>query len=121
MKQSQINRAYSALTKMINMELPAKDAFGIYALAKKLETNYSFEIDREKRLIEKYNGQIDKSGQISFKSEDDAIAFGNEVVELGQMEVDLEISPISVSIDSFGDQHITPNDILCLDGFVEFV
>lgn len=121
MKQFQINRAYGALRKLTDMELPIRESYLIATLIKKLEFNYEFELDREKKLLVKYHGKPNEKGGIDFKTEEDAIGFKKETVELNSMDVDLEIEPIELSFESFEEQHLKPSEILCLDGFVKFI
>lgn len=121
MKQYQINRAYGALRKLMSMELPIRESYKVTMLAKQLEFNYNFELDREKKMLLKYHGKRDSNGEIIFQSEEDAAGFKKESIELSMMDVDITIEPIELSFDSFGEQYLTPNDILCLDGFVKFV
>ena len=120
MKQHQVNRAVMALGRLSNMQLPVRDSRNLYMLSKQLEDAYQFELDQEKKLIAKYHGKISDDGGVAFSNPDDANAFNAEIIELNNLDVSIEFSPVTINCDSMGDQHISPFDIACLDGFVMF-
>lgn len=122
MKQFQINKAYGALNKLANMQMPIRDAYNLYILAERIKPAYNFELEQEKKLIEKYAGVLNQStGAITFNDEETTLAFRNEMAELNNFDVDIELTPVPISMDSLAGQKITPIDIMCLDGFVTFV
>ena len=120
MKQYQINKAYSALGRLANMQLPVRDSRNLYMLSRQLEDAYSFELKQEKKLVEKYHGIIDNGGGVTFPNSDEAKKFGEEIAELNNLEVEIDFDPVVISCDSIEDQRISPYDIACLDGFVMF-
>lgn len=120
MKQYQINKAYSALGRLANMPLPVRVARDLYMLSKQLDDSYNFELEQEKKLIAKYNGVFTNDGGVTFANSEDANAFGEELTELNNLEVDVEFDPVVIDCDAMGDQKISPFDIACLDGFVFF-
>lgn len=120
MKQYQINRAYMALDHLAKMQLPARDAFHIYMLAKQLEAAYQFELQREKQLIEKHGGTLLEGGVVAFPTPEAETAFKADVQDTNVMDADIQFNPIEISLDAFGAQTISPVDIACLDGFVSF-
>lgn len=121
MKQYQINRAYNALGHLANLQLPVRDSRNLYMLSKQLEAAYAFEVEQEKKLFEKYHGMIAGDGGITFTNSNDARGFSTEIEELHNLDVEVEFDPVTLSCDAIGDQCITPFDIACLDGFVNFV
>ncbi len=120
MKQYQINRAYNALGRMANMQLPVRDSRNLYMLSKQLDDAYSFEVEQEKKLIEKYNGVLAGDGRVTFPNDDEAKKFSEELAELNDLEVDVEFDPVIISCDAMREQRISPFDVACLDGFVVF-
>lgn len=120
MKQYQINKAYSALSRLANMQLPVRDSRNLYMLSKQLDDAYNFELEQEKKLIEKYHGVFTKDGGVTFANSDDANGFGAELKELNNLEVEVEFDPVVIDCDAMGDQRISPFDVACLDGFVMF-
>ena len=120
MKQYQINKAYSALSRLANMQLPVRDSRNLYMLSKQLDNAYNFELEQEKKLIEKYHGVFTKDGGVTFANSDDSNGFGAELKELNNLEVEVEFDPVVIDCDAMGDQRISPFDVACLDGFVMF-
>lgn len=120
MKQRQINVAYGALKRLSTMQFPVKTAYGLYTLLRQIEDIYQFELQQEKKLLGKYNGELTSNGRVVFGDKESEIEFAKEVRELNDMEVDVVISPITVSFDSFSDYALSPSDIANLEGFVVF-
>lgn len=120
MKQYQINRAYTALGHIANLQLPVRNARNVYMLSKQLENAYAFEVEQEKKLFEKYHGIVTADGGITFTNSNDAQGFGAEIEELHNLDVEIEFEPVTISCEAMGEQRITPADVACLDGFVTF-
>lgn len=130
MKQYKINNAYRVLKRMSEMKFNVKDAYAIYTLIKQIQPAIDFSIEREQQLIQKYDGRMSTEGNISFvhgdTEEDKEIGLNNfqlfkvEMDEMANMDNGIEFKQIKLSYDSFGDQTITPDEISCLEGFVEF-
>lgn len=120
MRQYQINKAYSALGRLANMQLPVRDSRNLYMLSKQLENAYNFELEQEKKLIVKHHGTLTGNGEVTFPNNDEAKKFGEELAELNNLEVDIEFDHVIILCDAMGNQKISPFDIACLDGFVIF-
>lgn len=120
MKQYQVNRAYGALNKLSEMQLPIRDAHKVFMLAQQLKSNYDFEIEQEKKIFERNHARFMPNGEMVFDDEQDAIRFKDEMTELGNIDVDLDIQPVTISIDSLDGYTMTPSDIMALSGFVDF-
>lgn len=120
MKQYQINKAYNALGRLADMQLPVRDSRNLYMLSKQLGDAYDFALQQEKKLIEKYNGVLTGDGGITFSNSDEMKKFSEELAELNNLEIDVEFDPVIISCDAMEGQRISPSDIACLDGFVTF-
>ena len=122
MKQLQINKAYGALNKLANMQMPVRDAYRLYLLTEQIKPSYNFELEQEKKLLEKYEGVLDQgSGTFKFKDRETMEAFGREMKELNDFDAEIEFDPVEISMDALGTQKLTPVDIMCLKGFVAFI
>lgn len=122
MKQLQINKAYGALNKLANMQMPVRDAYNLYLLTEQIKPSYNFALEQEKKLLEKYGGVLDQNtGAFMFKDRETTDAFRQEITELNNLDVETEVDPVEISMDALGTQKITPVDIMCLEGFVAFV
>lgn len=120
MKQIQINNAYSSLKKILNMHFPAKKAYQIYLLSKKLNSILEFFIEEERKLIQKFNAEIKENGEVSFKNAGDAQNFKEEYYKLQNFEIEEEIIPVVLTEDDIKDQEFTPIDIFNLEGIISF-
>ena len=121
MKQYQINKAYAALSRLANMQMPIRDAYNLYMLTEQIKPAYNFELEQERKLIEKYGGTLDQeTGAFIFKDKETTEAFRGEIMELNNLDVDVEFSVVTIAMESLGAQKITPVDIMCLEGFVSF-
>jgi len=120
MKQEKINKAYGSLGKLSDYSLPVKKARGIYNLMKAVENAYQFALSEEKKYLAEYGGKIEENGSIVFETPTDCALFKDRLDELCNMEVDIEVEPIILSEQDFGEQTLTPADIYNLEGFVCF-
>lgn len=130
MKHIQFIRAYNALQKISNYDLPVRDAYMVFKLLKEVKLAYEFAAKMERQLIEKYKGQVNDDGSVNFihgddeKSKSEGISNMNKFVaeldELNNTEMDIEFEPIKLSYDAMEGQKISANEIMALDGFVIF-
>lgn len=137
MKQYRISKAYQVLNGMQNMDMPVRMALHLSMLMKKLSPCFDSAVECERRLLVKYDGDIDANGRIVFKirgaeegkatDQDRADAqarmdgFNREQEELAQTEIELDFKPVDIKLDDVTDMKITMADMTALDGFVNFV
>lgn len=119
MIQKHIIDAYITLTHLGGIQMPARCAFQLYQLRKKLETSYQFCAEQERMVITKYHGTV-QNGMISFPDESDATMAQAALREISEMTVELEYEPVTVKLDDLEGGSITMDDIANLDGFVVF-
>lgn len=115
---SQLTQAFPTLQKIVNFDLPIKKAYDIFCLAKLFNEQKEFFIDKERKLINKYNGKISDAGQITFDNVNDKANFAREYAELNNFEV--AAAPISLKFTDFGEQRLSPMEIMSLDGIISF-
>jgi len=130
MKHIQFIRAYNVLQKISNFDLPVRDAYAIFKLFKEVEPTYEFAVKMERQLVEKYHGEITESGAIKFVHGDDEQSrmdgtknmnmFAAEIEELNETEIDESFTPVTLKYDAFGDQKISPKELMAIDGFIIF-
>ena len=121
MTTKQMLQAIPVLQTLVNYKLPMKTTYALYNLAKKINEQKEFFVNKEKELIEKYKGNLNGQGQISFEKSEDFQAFAKEYNELNDVEVDIGGVPVSIRFDDMGDQTLSAADIMNLEGVVEFV
>lgn len=105
-------------------------SYKIAKASKELEEHSKFYAEEERKIVNQYAVKDEKTGQIkiidgnriTFKNQEDAMKFNEEIVSLQKTEVDI-FEPISIHLNDFrpGDMDLTPSDILSLDGFVDFI
>ena len=120
MKQGKINRAFPSLSKLRDMNLPVKKARAIYRLYAATEEAYNFASKEEQKYLNEFHGTLAGNGSIDFKTPEDCSAFQEKFDELVNSEIELEIEPVTLTDDDFGEQVLTPGDIYNLEGFVIF-
>ena len=130
MKYNQFVNAYQTLTRLSGYALPIREAYKVFRLMKDLQPMYEFGEAKEKQLIEKYRGEIKEDGSIGFihgDGEKDRAAgvenmrhFIAEIGAMNETEIEGDFTPITLPYDALGEQKITPNELMALDGFVAF-
>lgn len=120
MKQEKINRAFPSLSKLRDMNLPVKKARAIYRLYTVTEEAYNFAFNEEQKYLNEFHGTLVGNGSINFNTPEDCSAFQEKFDALVNSEIELEIEPVTLTDDDFGEQMLTPGDIYNLEGFVIF-
>ena len=122
--------ASNAIKKMMGMDFDFKDSYNLYRLAKQFDSVVQFGAERERELLEKYNGTITNDGYINFThgegdeskraGDENKAAFQKALAELNDTLIDEDITPVCLSIETMTGKPISPNDIMAIDGFVLF-
>lgn len=120
MKQKQINKAYGSLKKLKEFSLPLTKAKAIYDIFKAIDVPFQFALEEEQKYLSDFGGTFGDNGTIEFKDKDSRDAFIQRDDELNEMEVDVDITPVTLTESDLGSQQISPSDIENLDGFVNF-
>lgn len=120
MKQERINKAYISLVKLRDYNLPVKKAYAIYKLLSIVEDAYNFAVTEERKYLDEYGGTIKGGTEIVFETPEKCVAFKTKIDELYETDVDIDITPVSLTEADMKEQTLTPADIENLDGFVIF-
>lgn len=104
-------------------------AIKIVKLAKALEENKSFCVEQERKIIDHYackdeSGQIKvvNGNQIQFKDAETKVAFQNELNKLHETKIQVpDLIVIKPSDFAPGEVSVTPDDILRVEGFIDFM
>lgn len=111
---------YPMLQKLITMELPVKVSYQLYKVGKKIEDEKNFFVQEEKKLIEKYHGEVDAVGKINFEDDKNKESFIKEYQELNNLEIkDLDSLPIKINIEDLNIK-LSALEISVLDGVIDF-
>lgn len=121
MKAYQIHQSLSILNQLMQIKLPMKKAYQIYLLTKDIYGHREFFMMKEQELLSKYGGQVDsETNHIYFQDNNAKMAFEKEHNELMNIQVELQVSPITLTESDVADFRISPVDIAGLDGLITF-
>ena len=120
MTQEKINKAYPALMRLCGLRLPIKKARKLYASTVKMKEYFDFALSEEQKYVEDFDGTMNPDGTVSFPSPEKFVGFQDRITELNESEVDWEIEPVIITELEVGDQQVSVNDIIDLEGFVIF-
>lgn len=123
MKQKDIIKAFHALQKYEEKDLPIRISYSLFKVKKLIEDHVEFQLNAEQEIFQKYKPTSNEDGSLKFKSEEQAREFAQEfsskIDEIGEIEVepDLKNKP-KISLDQMVDMSI--EDIEALEPFIEF-
>ena len=117
MKQFKVIKAYKALTKLGQQDLPIKLAFDLFKIKQALQPQWDFQLDEEKKMTD--SAQVNADGSITFETQEAAAAFWQRLKELSDIDVDLKVKPVQIPI-SIPGLTLSMDDVDALDCFVQF-
>lgn len=123
MKQFQINKAYGALNRLLELKFPIKKSREIYILTNKLKEHCDFGAKEEVKIIQSYDGIINDNGSFNFDGEnrnERAQKCISELQQLSESEIEIDFKTIIINETDYGIQTISPADIGNLEGFIIF-
>lgn len=104
-------------------------SYNIAKASREVEEKRIFYSNEERKIVETYaikddkgNVKIVDGNRVTFKTQEDATKFNDEIVKLQKTEVDV-FDPIVISISDIKKEDVvdlTPANILALEGFVIF-
>lgn len=117
MKQFKVIKAYKALTKLGQQDLPIKLAFDLFKIKQALQPQWDFQLDEENKLTA--SAKVNADGSVTFESQEAAAAFRQRLKELSDIDVDLKVKPVQIPI-SIPGLTLSMDDVDALDCFVQF-
>lgn len=120
MTQFKVNKAYPALMRLSELQLPVKKAKALYNITKRAEEHFQFALAEEHKYIAEFHGVEKPDGTITFESQENFAKYQEKMLELNDLEIEWEETPVVLSDDEIGDQPISSSDIHFLEGFVTF-
>jgi len=128
MKQFELNQAYQALLHLESEQMPIRSAWQLCMLKKRLQPYYDCELECERKLMQKYGGNLDQKGNVVFSNEgrtqeesrQAASDFFKEIQELNAQEIKETIDPVSIVLRDLSDVRITPSDLSYLGELIKF-
>ena len=119
MKRTEIIRAFRALLRLKDTDMPIRCAWGIYWLVEQLKPLYDSTTELEAVLFEKYGGSVIE-GNITFPNTESADAFMHEYNKMSNEDLDTKIRKVVVNFNEIGNAIMTPADIAFLHDIIQF-
>jgi hypothetical protein len=112
-----ISQAQGITTSVIfTKDLPVALSFKLAKLGKAITEELKVMEEQRQKLIAKYNGVLTEDrSQFAFEGEN-AIGFNRDMAIIYATEFEVVFEPVSIS--SFGDTSLTPNDLALLDPLI---
>ena len=117
MKQFRIIKAYKALTKLGQQDLPIKLAFDLFKIKQALQPQWDFQLDEENKLTA--SAKVNADGSVTFDTPEAADMFRQKLKDLSDIDVDLKVKPVQIPL-SIPGLTLSMDDIDALDCFVQF-
>lgn len=117
MKQFRIIKAYKALTKLGQQDLPIRLAFDLFKIKQALQPQWDFQLDEENKLTA--SAKVNADGSVTFDTPEASAAFRQRLKELSDIDVDLKVKPVQIPL-SIPGLTLSMDDIDALDCFVQF-
>ena len=115
--QGKVVTAVAAINR-IRQRVKGHDALNLFHLKNKLQEQVDFQAEEEQKLIDEFGGKVADNGMVLIDDAEKRKAFQEEYMKLLELDVEIETSPLSMSLDRNPD--ITLEDIEQLDGFINF-
>lgn len=130
MKYINILKAQKPMQHITKLKLPIKEnkkSRAIYKMALEMGEILEYIKTEECKIIEKYKGVPQPDGMINFGNDEDGVRRANscmaEISEFENSEADWNYEKVILSEESLVDVEdfaLSPEEIFCLEGFVEF-
>lgn len=120
MKMQQIINAYKGANDLYRLPLPPRAGHALCMLRRQLEPHFKFAEEEQRKAMEALEARFGQDGGIAFPDAEKAAAFNERMQEVLTMDVDADFTPVTISLDSLGDERILPEVFDWLDGFVAF-
>jgi len=117
MKQFRIIKAYKALIKLGQQDLPIKLAFDLFKIKQALQPQWDFQLDEEKKLAA--SAKVNADGSVMFDTPEAAEKFEQKLKNLSDIDVDLKVTPAQIPLNTPGLK-LSMEDIDALSTFVKF-
>ena len=118
MKQQQIVNAYKVIKKYEEEKLPLDISLALFKLKKRLQDQWDFEIEQERKIFDKYQPEQGSAGSFNFKSKEDEAGFAKDIAALLNMDVDWDEDKIKIDFGGRVDMSLA--DVEALDDFITF-
>lgn len=123
MKYIQISKAYETLTELGKIKFSFQTSREIYNLKKSLKDTAEFMSNEEGKIVQSYNGILNRDGSVSFSGDDKEDRFSRcftEINLLHNLDIEFDFKSIIIPQTETNDKTISGEEIERLEGFVIF-
>ena len=118
MKQAKVIKLHQVIEKLSKQDLPLPESYKLFKLRKQLQPAIDFRMEQEEKLFEKHRIVEQKGGSVRFATTEDAAAVEKALKEMAEMEIDVDITPITLRmIDTIT---ISAEELEALEGVIEW-
>lgn len=121
---AKINQSIDILGKLNTMPLPAKYAFRVTKLIKKIEEELKFYNESRMKVFDRYAKKTPEGGldvsekkEVLFETDEDKAKCMAELNDL--LSTEIEINFEKIPIDKIGDATFTPSELVMMEDFFE--
>ena len=97
-KLGELKSIEESLKKLITMSLPIRIAYNLSKTLKKVSDELALFEEQKNNLIRKYGSEDEEKKVIEVKDPEKMVNFAKEINELLGVEMDLEFTPIDISL-----------------------
>lgn len=114
LKVSEVLAAYEAFARLTREKLPAKGAYWVARLVKKLEPEYQAATERRTALIRELGEEKDGTIQVPQAKMKDFLEQLQPV-----LETEIEVDAPRMKLEHLGDTVLLAGDVLAIEKFIE--
>lgn len=113
----QILDSQQPIARLMDLKLPPATAFRLGRIVSKLDSELSVYNDQRLKIVQEFGEPMEDG--MNFKIKDENIdEFNKQMNELISVEIDVEITPISIEELSAGGNTVTARDLLAAEWLI---
>lgn len=117
MTVQQMFNSLPILQRMMELKLPINKAYAIYTLAKQINDEREFFINKERQMITQFNAEILENGSIKFQNAEDQAKFVSEHAALMGCELE-NLKAVHLCVEDLGNAEFSPIELMQLEGAI---
>lgn len=118
MKQAKVIKLHQVIEKLSKQDFPLPQSYKLFKIRKQLQPAIDFRLEQEQKLFEKHPIVEQQGGSVRFSTPEDAAAVETALREMADMEIDVNITPVTLPM--LETITITPEELEILEGVIEW-
>ncbi len=120
MKNGQVVAVYNIIDRFMNdADMPSDISYAFFRLRKIIENNIEYQVERQKKFVEKHHGKKTDDNSVVFPSGEEREAFDRDVYEFANSDVELE--PFEkIPFKNDGRCKLSIGELIILEAFLEY-